>query len=408
VKFAAVTIAHGRVYVGTATQLAVYGLRKPAAETPTFNPPGGVYATAQSVTIASTPGAHIYYTTNGTTPTTQSKPYTGPVTVSKTETLEAIAVATGLRPSLVSVALYTIPIGPGDGPNYLKGFTSAGLTFNGSATLNGTSLELTNGNGNEAGSAFFNTPVNSQFFTSDFTFQLTNASADGFTICIQNQGPTALGSAGGDLGYGGPPGIGDSVAIKFDLYNNDGEGDNSTGIFTDGANPYVPAIDLTPSGISLHSGDVLRARLQYYNPVLNLEIIDTTNSADYFSTQFTIDIPATTGGDTAYVGFTGGTGGLAAIQQILTWDHLTYPGNVAALPVFNPPAGAYTGTQQVSITDATPDAAIYYTTDGTTPTTASTPYTVPIAISANTTLKAVAVASGYLHSSVAPAVYTIQ
>ncbi len=408
VKFAAVTIAHGRVYVGTATQLAVYGLRKPSAETPTFSPPGGVYGTAQSVTIASTPGAHIYYTTDGTTPTTQSKPYTGPVNVSKTETLEAIAVATGLRPSLVSVALYTIPIGPGDGPDFLNGFTSAGLTFNGSAVLNGTSLELTNGNGNEAGSAFFNTPVNSQFFTSDFTFQLVNASADGFTICIQNQAATALGSAGGDLGYGGPPGIGDSVAIKFDLYNNDGEGDNSTGIFTDGANPYIPAIDLTPSGINLHSGDVLRARLQYYNPVLNLEIVDTTNSADYFSTQFTIDIPATTGGDTAYVGFTGGTGGLAAIQQILTWDHLTYPGNVAALPVFNPPAGAYTGTQQVSITDATPDAAIYYTTDGTTPTTASTPYTVPIAISANTTLKAVAVASGYLHSSVAPAVYTIQ
>jgi carbohydrate-binding DOMON domain-containing protein len=121
-----------------------------------------------------------------------------------------------------------------------------------------------------------------------------------------------------------------------------------------------------------------------------------------------IDIPATTGGDTAYVGFTGGTGGLAAIQQILTWDHLTYPGNVAALPVFNPPAGAYTGTQQVSITDATPDAAIYYTTNGATPTTASTPYTVPIAVSANTTLKAVAVAKEYLHSSVATAVYTIQ
>jgi hypothetical protein len=408
VKFAAATVAHGKVYVGTASQLAVFGMRKPSAATPAFSPAGGVYASTQSVTIASTPGASIYYTTNGATPTTHSTLYSGPVTVSKTGTIRAIAVAAGLRQSLGSAALYTIPVGAGHGPNYLNGFTAEGLTFNGSATLNGARLRLTDGNDGEAASAFFNTPVNAQFFTSDFTFQLTNAAADGFTICIQNQGPTALGTAGGDLGYGGSPAIGNSVAIKFDLYDNAGEGPNSTGIYTDGQDPFVPAIDLTPSGINLHSGDVLRARLEYYNPFLTLEIVDTTDSTQYFSTQFTIDIPATTGGNTAYVGFTGGTGGLAAIQEILTWDHLSYSGNVAALPAFNPPAGAYTGAQQVSITDATPGAAIYYTTDGKTPTNSFKRYTAPIAISVSTTIKAVAVAAGYLNSSVATASYTIQ
>jgi hypothetical protein len=210
------------------------------------------------------------------------------------------------------------------------------------------------------------------------------------------------------LGYGGSPGIGNSVAVKFDLYSNAGEGPNSTGIYTDGADPTVPAIDLTPSGINLHSGDVLRARLVYYNPVLTLEIVDTANSTEYFWTRFTIDIPTTTGGNTAYVGFTGGAGGLSAIQEILTWIHLSYAGNVAALPALSPATGTYTGAQQVSITDATPGATIYYTTDGTTPTTSSPKYTVPIAISANTTLKAAVVATGYLHSSVATASYTIQ
>jgi hypothetical protein len=409
VKFAAATVARGKVYVGTATQLAVFGLLPMPAATPAFSSAGGVYARAQTVTITSaTPGASIYYTTNGAAPTTHSTLYTGPVKVSKTDTIRAIAGAPGMPSSLVSSALYTIPVGAGQGPDYLNGFTAQGLTFNGAATLNGTRLRLTDGNASEAASAFFNTPVNAQFFTSDFTFQLANAQADGFTICIQNQGPTALGADGGELGYGGSPGIGHSVAVKFDLYSNAGEGSNSTGIYTDGEGPYVPAIDLTPSGINLHSGDVLRARLIYYNPVLTLEIVDTANNTDYFSTRFTIDIPATTGGNTAYVGFTGGTGGLSAIQEILTWIHLSYAGNVAALPAYNPAAGTYTRAQQLSITDATPGATIYYTTDGTTPTTSSTKYTVPIAISASTTLKAVAVATGYLHSSVATASYTIQ
>ena len=83
-------------------------------------------------------------------------------------------------------------------------------------------------------------------------------------------------------------------------------------------------------------------------------------------------------------------------------------GNVATLPAFNPAPGTYTGTQQVSITDATPGATIYYTTDGTTPTKASMPHIGPIAISASTTLKALASATGYLDSSVATASYTIQ
>jgi len=408
VKFAAATVAHGKVYVGTATQLAVFGLKKPSAAIPSFSPPGGVYTSAQSVTIASSPGATIYYTTDATPPSIHSLHYTAPVAVGKTGTLRAIAVAAGMSQSLVSTALYTIPSASSTGPAYPNGFTGTDLTFNGTTTLNGTRLRLTDGNGGEAGSAFFTAPVNAQFFTSDFTFQLTDPAADGITICIQNQGPTALGSTGGDLGYGGSPGIGNSVAIKFDLYDNAGEGDNSTGIYTGGEDPFVPAIDLTPSGINLHSGDILRARLIYYNPNLTLQIVDTANSTEYFSTEFTIDIPATTGGDTAYVGFTGGTGGLAAIQEILAWDHVSSPGNVAALPLFSLPAGTYTGPQPVTITDSTPQAAIYYTTDGSTPTKASTLYKQAITISATSTLKAVAIAPGYLNSSVASAIYTIQ
>jgi hypothetical protein len=54
-----------------------------------------------------------------------------------------------------------------------------------------------------------------------------------------------------------------SVAIKFDLYNNVGEGDNSTGLFTDGVFPGVPSITLSGTGINLHSQHSIKAHIPY-------------------------------------------------------------------------------------------------------------------------------------------------
>ena len=81
----------------------------PVVSTPAFSLAAGSYTSTQSVTISdATAGATIYYTTNGTTPTTSSSRYSGPITVSATETLEAIAAATGYTNSAVASAAYTI------------------------------------------------------------------------------------------------------------------------------------------------------------------------------------------------------------------------------------------------------------------------------------------------------------
>jgi Legume lectin domain/Bacterial Ig-like domain (group 3) len=215
--------------------------------------------------------------------------------------------------------------------NFGSGFAQSAsqIKLNGNAAISGSSLQLANGGLNQAGSAFYATPLNIAAFTTDFRFQLVDAQADGFAFVIQNDGPTALGVNGGGLGYWEIP---NSVAIKFDLYNNAGEGSDSTGLYTDGVTPTVPAINLSSTPINLHSGDPFAAHVSYDGTDLTLTLTDS-NTLGKWSYSWPINIPATVGGTTAYVGFTGATGGFTATQDINTWTY--FP----ALTVPNFPAG---------------------------------------------------------------------
>jgi hypothetical protein len=325
VKFTVPTIANGKVYIGTETELDVYGLlgsNPQQVATPTFSPAGGTYTVAQlqsGVTISdTTSGALIYYTTDGSAPTTSSTQYSAQIAVASTTTIKAIAVASGLTNSAVATATYTIQSsGGGNPPNYGSGFTSAGLTLNGKAAINGNLLRLTDGGAGEASSAFYNTVVNVQSFTNDFSFQLTNATADGFTFTIQGNSPTALGVGGSSLGYGpdktGVGGIGKSVAVKIDFFGSD-----STGLYTNGAPPTVPSVDMTSSGLNVADGSAINVHMTYDGTTLKWTITDP-GAGTTFSTSAAVNIPSIVGGTTAYVGFTAGTGGLSAIQDILTW-----------------------------------------------------------------------------------------
>jgi len=79
------------------------------AATPTFTPAAGTYASAQNVTLATTTaGATIKYTTDGSTPTASSPTYTGPINVSASTTIKAIATKAGMTDSPVAAAAYTI------------------------------------------------------------------------------------------------------------------------------------------------------------------------------------------------------------------------------------------------------------------------------------------------------------
>lgn len=307
---------------------ATYMLTSQAA-TPVLNPPPGYYGAVQVVNISTiTPNSKIYYTLDGTTPTTNSTPYTGPVFVGAPETLSAVAVANGgaMRNSRITSGAYFIDLARTNSINLGSGFTIGAMTLFGSAKLNGTALELTDGGQNEAAAAWYQVEATFQSFTTDFDFQITPGSmsiADGFTFTIKGNSPKTIGPSGGGLGYGpdtrdGTAGIENSVAVKFDLYDNAGEGDDSTGLYTNGASPTVPAVDMARSGVNLRSGDVFHVNINYDGTTLTMTIGDTETNAT-FTTSWAVNIAGIVGGNMGHFGFTAATGAATATQKILNW-----------------------------------------------------------------------------------------
>lgn len=79
----------------------------------------------------------------------------------------------------------------------------------------------------------------------------------------------------------------------------------------------------------------------------------------------------------------------------------------AACPRLTPGGGTYSAVQTVTIASATPEATIYYTTDGTAPTSSAKVYSAPLTVDASQTLRAIAVRSGYATSPEARAGYVL-
>ena len=251
--------------------------------------------------------------------------------------------------------------GAGAAIDHSDGFADNGdLTNNGNATFVGNFLRLTDAVGGQVGSAFFSQPPTPQVdisnFSTSFTFRLhdpqtPDAWADGMTFVIHNdlRGPNALGPAGGGLGYGPDTNTGgdcragisirNSVAIKLDIWDNVGEGTNSTGIFTDGRSPTLRcpglgaefpdnSVNLQGTPIQLRDDHPKQVDLTYDGNTLTETITDLVTMGT-FTTSYTVDIPSLVGSNTAYVGFTGATGGVWAVHEVQTW---TFGGTPSLFP----------------------------------------------------------------------------
>ena len=310
---------------------------QPANQTVT----AGQTATFAVVATGSAPLSYQWQKNGSAIPGANATSYkTLPTTTTDNGSRFAVIVSNSAGSVTSNIASLTVNPAASD-INFGNGFTPSGLTLNGSASITATRLRLTDGGTGQAGSAFFNTPADVESFITDFAFQLTNPNADGFVFAIQGNSATALGDGGESLGYGGTSlgtGIGNSVAVGFQLYSSVlGNTEVSrTGMWTDGTSPgATPGTDTTASGVNLHSGDVMSAHIAYDGTTLTLIVTDTSTKAS-FRARFSVNIPSIVGGNSAYVGFTGGTGGVTATQDILTWRYNAVPVSPFAWPVDTP------------------------------------------------------------------------
>ncbi len=335
---------------------ATFTITLPAAAAPVIAPAGGIFTTVQTVTLSdATTGATIYYTTDGSTPTTASKIYGGPITVSASETLNAVAISAATTLSPVATAAFTINF-----PAATPVISPAGGTFTSIQTATISDA----------------TPGATIYYTTDGSAPTTSSAVYGGAITV-SKSETISAVA---LAPGSSLSAVESAAFTLNLTAATPAISPAGGTFT--SIQTVSISDTTPGAAIYYTldGSAPTASSPLYSAPISVTKSETINAiavatgyanSAIASAAFTINLPP------------------------------------AALPVFSPAAGTYTTIQNVTLSDSIAGAAIYYTTDGSTPTTASTPYTAPINVAATETIKAIATAANYSTSAVASAAYTI-
>ena len=298
-----------------------------ATATPTFSVAAGTYATPQQIMLSdTTAGAVIYYTTDGSTPTASSTLYTNPFIVSSTETVNAIAIASGLGNSAVGSALYTINLPP---------------------------------------SAFQN------------------------VVMSQSTSLGALPSSGGAQSGGEPAGDTMAVNSNGDLIATNTYGSNTVLFSPQGGTPTVLGTTSNPNGVAVDSQNNLYMGFSYNSSVVKIPYVNGTYAAIGAAVSngppYPAGTPNCTGNDTvecimSNVSLSGGSGVVSLLfdskgdlffgttnqnqggnNQNSIYECVTtclYTGSPAPTLVFaEPTAGAPNTTGQLSIGGMAIDAA---------------------------------------------------
>src|SRR6185312_3555963 len=292
------------------------GVLKVSSETNEFpNVAVGASAT-RSFTVTNTGGTNVTVT--------KSKPPIGGAFAAVGSLPEGTTILPG-ETLTESVAFTPVAPGPASGVWVLNGDDASGLheikfsgagtvpapgtgwSHNGSATISAGVVQTTPASAHQAGSAFYEKPLESKRLIVEYDQTIgSGTGADGQTLAFADASkaaPTALGEAGGGLGFAGVSGI----AVAFDTYQNAANPSNNFVGVSDGPGTEAGLLHWLATSTSIPA---LRTATRH----VKVEVLEGTIAVWVEGTKYltsTVTMPPK-----VLVGFTGGTGGLNDAHQV--------------------------------------------------------------------------------------------
>jgi hypothetical protein len=261
-----------------------------------------------------------------------------------------------LSPPIVAAALcalFSLMAQAQSGVLYSYNGTTTGLTLTGNAAIANTSdgnvLRITPSAVGQSGGVYYTTPLplgNGATFSTQFQFRITNAGgvdpADGFVFVLTTN-TTGLGQGGYALGYGGL--AGNSIGIEFDTFENgaDDTSSNHVAIDTDGNVTDTALVNVYGIGNCvfgtyqqpgcLSNGDLWTVNISYNGSALTVTLTDPAEGASFTAlNNYPINLASILGQNTAYAGFSAGTGAGYENHDIITWTFANTPQITPTVP----------------------------------------------------------------------------